>query len=119
MIDLILIFISIFIAVCGQILMKKGMLQVGFIQLSHFGEKFWAMMLNPWVILGLVFYALSAVLWLIILSRKDLSFVYPLVSLGYVVVLFFSAVIFKEQVSLLRWVGTLVIMLGIFLISRS
>lgn len=119
MIDLILIFTSILIAVFGQIFMKKGMMEVGFIQLSHAFGKFWTMMFNPWVILGLIFYALSAVLWLIILSRKDLSFAYPLVSLGYVLVLFLSAVIFKEHVGFMRWIGAVVIMLGIFIISRS
>lgn len=119
MTDLILIFTSVLIAIFGQIFMKKGMLQVGVIHLSNLAGKFWTMIFNPLVILGLIFYALSAVLWLIILSRKDLSYAYPLISMGYVVVLFLSAVVFKEQVSSLRWLGALIIIAGIILISRS
>lgn len=119
MIDLGLVFISVLIAIFGQIFMKTGMREVGFISLSNLAGKFWVMIFNPWVILGLFFYALSAVLWLIILSRKDLSYVYPLISFGYVLVLFLSVLIFKEQVGFWRWAGALVIILGIILISRS
>jgi len=41
------------------------------------------------------------------------------VSLAYVVVVFASVIFFKESVSLIRWIGVLVICGGVFLISRS
>jgi multidrug transporter EmrE-like cation transporter len=49
----------------------------------------------------------------------ELSFAYPLLSTGYVVVLIASWILFKEQISMIRWVGVMVICFGVFLISRS
>ena len=49
----------------------------------------------------------------------ELSLVYPLVSVAYVLVALFSFFVFKENVTMIRWVGIIVIMFGVFLISRS
>jgi drug/metabolite transporter (DMT)-like permease len=69
--------------------------------------------------LGLFLYGLSAVFWMTVLSRVDLSFAYPMVGFSYVIVLLFSALLLGEQVSPLRWLGTLVIVLGIVLVTRT
>lgn len=114
-----MVVISVLMAVVGQLLMKQGMNTVGRIGAGNILGKLSQTAFNPWVLGGLTLYALSAVLWIIVLSRRDLSYVYPLVALGYFFVLFFSAVFFKEQVSLLRWVGVGVICLGIILVTRS
>lgn len=119
MIDIFLVIISVLMAVVGQLLMKQGMNAVGRIGVGNLLAKLSQTAFNLWVIGGLILYALSAVLWIIILSRRDLSYVYPLVAIGYFFVLFFSAVFFKEQVSLIRWLGVGVICLGIILVTRS
>ncbi len=53
------------------------------------------------------------------LSRVDLSFAYPFASLSYVVMLAASWQLFNEDISLLRLMGTAVIVFGVLLISRS
>ena len=53
------------------------------------------------------------------LSRVDLSYAYPFASLGYVVMLVASWQLFNENISPLRLAGTLMVCLGVFLISRS
>ena len=60
-----------------------------------------------------------AVFWLVALSRVDLSYAYPFASLSYVVMLTASWLLFNENITSLRLLGTVVIGLGVFLISRS
>lgn len=71
------------------------------------------MVIDPYCFSGLVCYALSTVCWLAILSKVDLSFAYPMISIGYVAVLLMGAFVFGEDVTLLRWLGVLLIGIGI------
>ncbi|MFH1277359.1 MAG: EamA family transporter [Candidatus Eisenbacteria bacterium] len=103
----------------GQLVMKHGMNTVGKINAAQILSKMSVAFLNPYVIGGLLLYGISAIVWMIVLSRVDLSFAYPMVSLGYVFVVVSSKYIFDERVTALRLIGTLVICLGVFLISRS
>lgn len=117
-----LIIISIAIAAAGQLCLKAGMNEVGRITSDAFASPigtFLRVTRVPMVWLGLFLYGLSAVFWMTVLSRVDLSFAYPMVGFSYVVVLLFSALLLGEQVSPLRWLGTLVIVLGIVLVTRT
>lgn len=111
--------ISILLAVAGQLLMKKGMMVFGTFPASQLLYKIIPMFLNPYVFVGLAFFGLSAVFWLVVLSRLELSLVYPMVSVAYILVAIASWLLFKENVTLVRWLGILVIVAGVFLISRS
>lgn len=75
--------------------------------------------LNRFVILGFLSYLISAASWLIILSRMDLSFAYPMISVGYIIVVILSKLIFDEPVTTLRIAGTLFVCFGVFLLLRS
>lgn len=119
MTNYLLLFISISLAVTGQLLMKKGMMMFGAFPASQFLSKIIPMFLNPYVFFGFASFGLSSLFWLVVLSRMPLSLVYPMVSLAYVIVAFASIVFFKEHVSLIRWMGIVVIVLGVFLVSRS
>lgn len=119
MINYILLAVSILIAVCGQLLMKRGMQIFGSFSLTQLHLKIIPMFLNPYIFFGLSLFGLSAVFWLVVLSRLPLSFVYPMVSVAYVLVALASMLFFKENVNLIRWLGIAVICFGVFLISRS
>jgi drug/metabolite transporter (DMT)-like permease len=108
----VLIFIPVIIASIGQLILKSGMNQVGQFELIK-------TFTNPLVLLGLAFYGASAVLWLLVLSRESLSFVYPLVAMSYVLTVFLSKTILHETVPSLRWVGLAVIVVGILIVARS
>lgn len=75
--------------------------------------------LNPFVLAGLGCFAASVVLWLIVLSRVDVSFAYPFVSLGIVITTLFGHWAFDEQLSFQRTAGIVVICVGVVLISRT
>jgi len=110
---------SILLAVAGQLMMKKGMTAFGAFPFNQLIAKLIPMFLNPYVFFGFACFGLSSIFWLVVLSRFEISLVYPLVSVAYVLVALFSMVFFKESVSLVRWAGIAVIIFGVFLISRS
>lgn len=120
--SLLLIFTSVSLAVAGQLFLKLGMNKLGShlsLDLNSFFTFFVAAFTNVQVLAGLTLYLGSAVVWLIVLSRVELSFAYPLLGFSYVLVLLASKFILKEEVVPLRWVGAFIIFLGVFLVSRS
>lgn len=112
---------SVLLGALGQIILKQGMLTTGQITLSmgDIGHTLWKIGTNPYVVIGLALYATGTVFWLAALSRVDLSYAYPFASLSYVVMLLASWQLFNETISPMRLLGTLVIGLGVFLISRT
>jgi drug/metabolite transporter (DMT)-like permease len=118
---IIYILISVFTGAIGQIMLKRGMTDMGPITLTvdQLPMALWSMATNLWVIFGLLIYVTGTVFWLAALSRVDLSYAYPFASLSYVIMLAASWLIFHENITPLRLVGTLVVALGVILISRS
>ncbi len=102
----IMLFFSIILAALGQLLMKHGMRIFGSFAIVDLPYKIFPMIFNPFVFFGLAAFGVSAVFWLVVLSRFELSFAYPLVSIGYVLVAFFSWMFFKEDISASRFFQT-------------
>lgn len=118
--DMLLIILSVSLAALGQLLLKLGMIKVGRVSsLASAPSMILNALLNPIVLSGLAVFGISALSWLVVLSRVKLSIAYPMVSLGYVAVVFFSWLIFKESVKPITIVGCLTIAVGVFLISRG
>jgi multidrug transporter EmrE-like cation transporter len=120
--SILLILLSIGIAVGGQILLKIGMNKIGPINInsaSSIGHLFAGIVKSPTVLVGLFLYAISAVLWLIVISAVDLSFAYPFIGLTYVFILLVSKFVLKEDVNPIRWIGTAIITIGVVVISRG
>jgi drug/metabolite transporter (DMT)-like permease len=120
-ITIVYIFISVLLGATGQVLLKKGMLLIGPLTLSitEIGDILLRLVTNLFVMLGLGTYVVSTVIWLVALSRVDLSYAYPFVSLSYVLMLLASWLLLHENLSPIRLLGTFVIVMGVFLVSRS
>lgn len=118
---IIILFAAIALATGGQLLLKAGMNRVGTISdLAAVGGliPLAFRVLTTWqVVVGLAVFGLSAVFWLVTLSRVPLSTAYPAVSLSYVLILAFSVIALGERPSIAVWTGALLIMLGITLIG--
>ncbi len=116
-----LLFVAICFNVAGQVAMKRGMTEVGFItgELARLPAMAVRALTTPYVLFGFAAYGVSAALWLIILSRVDLSLAYPVLSLGYVLVVLSSWLLLGEQVNLSRWLGVFIICIGVYLVTRS
>ena len=119
--NVLLIIFSMGLAVFGHILLKKGMMRVGHIDLSpaDIPSALFNALSSPIILFGLGLFFISALVWLIVLSRVDLSFAYPMVAMGYVLTQFLSWYLFKEDVSILRLSGCITICIGVILISKS
>jgi bacterial/archaeal transporter family protein len=74
---------------------------------------------SPSIVLGVLTLILSLGFYLVAISRFDLSYVLPIHSSGYVFNAFFAWMLLGEHISLLRWVATLMVAVGVFLINRS
>jgi len=118
---IIYILISVLGSAAGQLLLKKGMNSMGPVTLSfnQLPLTIWKMATNFNVFIGLAIYLVGTVFWLAALSRVDLSFAYPFASLNYVVMLAASWIMFDEKITLSRILGTVVIGIGVLLISRN
>lgn len=114
-----LILICISLGIVGQLSLKHGINQVGLITFNKFVPMVIKAFLNPYVLSGFILYGTSSILWLVVISRVPLSFAYPLVSISYIVIVFFSWFLFKENVTLIRWLGVFLISLGVSLIAQS
>ncbi|WP_242402416.1 DMT family transporter [Komagataeibacter kakiaceti] len=75
--------------------------------------------LNPSVVAGLVAFGLSAIVWLLVLARIDVSQAYPCVALGIVLTVVAGIAFLGEQIHPLRIVGLVVIVSGVIIMSRA
>jgi drug/metabolite transporter (DMT)-like permease len=72
-----------------------------------------------WLYVALLLYVLQFFNWMIVLSHADLSFAQPITALSYVTVSGASSALFHERLSLLRLLGLVMILLGVWFISRT
>ena len=113
----VIIFSSIGLAAMGQIILKIGMSRNG--ELSFDFLSIIKAIFSPYILGGLVFYGASLIIWLVVLSREKLSFVYPMVAFSYVLTTILARIFLKEEVPVLRWFGLTFIILGIACITKS
>ena len=116
-----LILTGVLLNAAAQLALKKGMSTIGHFQFSMENMVPVAMRVavNPFVIMGLICYVVSVVVWLMVLSRVEVSYAYPLLSVGYIVTAFAGKYLFGEALTPVRWAGILVICFGVYLITRS
>jgi drug/metabolite transporter (DMT)-like permease len=116
-----LILLSVALAATAQLTLKHGMNQVteasGTATLS--GGSVRAIVTNLSVVGGLLIFGLSAVVWLMVLSRASLSFAYPFASLTYVLILLADKFVLHEEIPVLRWAGVFAIMTGIIMVAQT
>lgn len=105
----------------AQILLKAGMDNIGHFTFtwSNFWPIAWQVAINPWILIGLVSYVVSVMVWLLVLSRTDVSIAYPMISLGYIVSAVAAYFFLGEHVTLMRMTGIFIILFGVFLVVRS
>ena len=106
----------------GQVILKVAVSEPSLVSLLGNGQVglfLWRSLGTPMVLLGLVVYGLSAVLWLLVLARADVSYAFPLVSLGFVFTAVYAHFALHEPLAGLRIAGIALIMAGVVCVSRS
>lgn len=112
-----LVLVSVVLAAAGQLTFKAALNDIGELELSV--QMFVDLLTNPTMLLGLVIFGSSMLLWLLALMKADLSFVYPFLSLAYFLVPLGGVVLFGEELTITRVVGVVVIVVGLLVIARS
>ncbi len=107
------LFGSIVLGSCAQIALKHGA------NTRRPGEGLARAVLSPWVLLWAANFSVATVLWIIALSHLDISYAYPLLGLGYVLVTALAAWLLREHVSRLHWLAVGIIALGAACVARS
>lgn len=114
---LLIVGICVILGVIGQMFMKVGMNQLGKITAREiFSTKLFSVLSNKFVFTGVVFYGVASILWLSVLSMEEVSYIYPLIGSGYILVAILSWVFLKENVTLMRFVGIILISMGAYMI---
>jgi drug/metabolite transporter (DMT)-like permease len=122
MFTVILFAMSILFGAVGALLMKVGAGQIGTIRLDTVQEILGflgKMFTNITILGGMSMYFISAALWLYLLTKLDVSVVQPILALTYVVTPILAIFVIGEGVPATRWVGIMVIILGVFLVART
>lgn len=116
-----LILCAVLLNAAAQILIKMGMTSIGHFEFNtqNILPIFLKMTQTPYILGGLFLYVFSLGTWLLTLSRVDVSFAYPMTSLGYIVTAVIGYYILQENMNLTRVLGILVIMIGVYLVTRS
>ena len=105
----------------AQLCMKKGLTLTGidFVNHSNILDFVFRNACSPMVWLGILIFILTFFLWIVVLSRVDLSVAIPLSAANYVIIPTLAMIFLKEQMPPLRWIGIFVIITGVFFISKS
>jgi drug/metabolite transporter (DMT)-like permease len=119
---LLILIVGLIFESAGVILLKKGMIHIGEIQGISAAEILRvakAGAVNPQILLGVFFEALFFLCLVILMSKSDISFLWPLTALSFVFATFAAIIFLGESVSFVRWIGVILIVIGAAFISYS
>ena len=120
--SLILILINVLVGSIGQLMLKSGMIQVGRVGVAEISRPLATLatvFTNPFILLALPLYGGALLMWLIVLSRLQLSFAYPFLALNYVINALLAQAILGEHISFFRWMGIGLICSGVIVITYT
>ncbi len=116
-----LVLTGVLLNAVAQLLLKAGTNQLGVISFTRDNALglSWQIGTQPHIFAGLACYAISVVVWIMALSRVEVSIAYPMLSIGYVVNALAAWWLFGEALSAMRITGIGVIIVGVYLVARS
>jgi drug/metabolite transporter (DMT)-like permease len=119
---LLILLIGLVFESVGVVLLKKGMTRISELQAVNASEVVRVLKAgatNGQILLGVFFEALFFACLLILMAKSDISFLWPLTGLSFVFATFAAVWFLGEQVSVIRWVGVVLIVIGAACISYS
>lgn len=115
------IFGTIFFTVYGQLILKWRITHYGQLPESINDKLYFVakLALDPFLISGFASTIIAAIFWIAAMTKFDISYAYPFMSLAFVLVLILSVWLFKEPINLNKMIGMAFIVIGIIISSRS
>jgi len=116
-----LVLAGVLLNAAAQLLLKAGTNAVGHFEFSsaNLVPVGLRLALEPHILGGVACYVVSLVVWIMALSRVEVSIAYPMLSIGYVINAVAAWYLFGESVTAVRMVGIGFIVVGVFLVARS
>jgi multidrug transporter EmrE-like cation transporter len=116
-----LILAAVVLNAIAQLFLKAGATRIGHIDfaLSNTWSMLIKMVSNAPILSGLTCYVISVVIWIMALSRVEVSIAYPMLSIGYVINAALAWALFGEAVGMQRLAGIAVIIVGVIIVARS
>ena len=105
--------LSILLGATGQFLLRLGMVYYGTVSVTGIWRQLGSIIFTPAIFLGFACFGISSILWLVVISRWELSYAYPLVALGYVLAIVYGVSILHENLSAAKILGSCLILAGI------
>ena len=105
----------------GDLTLKRGMTEIGAVELSAAGlaRAFPLTVTNPKIWIGILFLVGFMASYTTVLSWADYSYVMPIGAFGYALLTLFAVVFLHEEVSLQRWIGVIVVCVGVLLVGQT
>jgi len=115
------IIVCIVLNVIGQSSIKYGTRVAGelSLQFGKLGSFLITVLKQPFILFGLALYVIGSFFWIGALSKTDLSFAYPALSVGYVFILLISWKFFGETINIYRILGMVLIVVGMVFLAKS
>jgi multidrug transporter EmrE-like cation transporter len=114
---------SVSLSAFAQIVLKMGMsnakVQNDLLIAGNLFEKLFVALTNVYVVAGISMYLFSMILWLVVLSKIDVSVAYPFVGLGFIITMVLGFLILNEQISTMRVMGTILVVCGVLMVSST
>jgi uncharacterized membrane protein len=118
---LVVILVMVVCANVGDLMLKRGMTQIGAVQLSAAGleQAFLLTVSNSTIWIGILFLIGFTVSYMTVMSWADYSYVMPSGAFGYALLTLLAVLVLHEHVSARRWIGVVLICIGVLLVSQT
>jgi len=113
----ILIIFGIFSGSFGGIFLKKGAVEIDYT--TGIFTIILTIITNFKIIIGFLLYLTPSIIWIYLLKKIDLSYLQPLMALTYILTPLLAIIFLNEFISILRWIGIIIIIIGIVVVGMS
>lgn len=114
--------ISLFFAIYSQLIFKWKASLAGQFPNSGYQDQFFyflKLILNPWIISAFISTILSGLYWFASISILELSKAYPFIGINFILMFYFGVYFFNENFTWSKFIGTLIVILGLIIISKN
>lgn len=112
---------TVLFTVYSQLIMRWQVTMAGSLPIDTSGKVDYvlSLMLNPWVLSGIVATFLAGISWMLAMTKFEISYAYPFISLNYILVLLAGFLLFNETLNATKLIGSALVMLGIIVIAKG
>ena len=111
--------VSICLGAVAQFLLKVGVNAMGGFKIDPHRAltSIITALLEPHILIGLVVFVISMLIWLMVISKMELSRAYPMISISYIIITALSRFVLGESIPAIRLAGIAVILVGVVMIN--